>query len=97
MIASCSFFSLCLSILSSVVALRTLVVLGAQSMQTSKLSRKTNKTFDDARWMLTIIRVTTECQDTTGLARLCRGTWLMRILTKMGKWYMKRVLVVEVP
>jgi hypothetical protein len=46
---------------------------------------KTNETIDDVRWMLTIIQVGPECRDTAGLARLCCGTWLMRILTKMKK------------
>jgi hypothetical protein len=40
MIISCLLFSLCLSILSSTAALRTLVVLGVQSLWTSKLLKK---------------------------------------------------------
>jgi hypothetical protein len=58
--------------------------------------KETNKTFDDARWTLTIIQVALEYRDADGHAQLCRDTWLMRILTKMGKWYMKRVLGMEV-
>jgi hypothetical protein len=36
------------------------------------------KTFDDARWMLTMTQVAPECQDTGRLAHLCRDTKLMR-------------------
>jgi hypothetical protein len=36
--------------------------------------KKTDETFDDAKWMLTITRVAPDCRDTTEHARLCRGT-----------------------
>jgi hypothetical protein len=52
--------------------------------------KQTNETFDDARWILTMTWVAPEYRDTVGLASLCRGTWLMRILTKATKEYMKR-------
>jgi hypothetical protein len=58
---------------------------------------KTSETFDDARWILTIIWVAPECQDTTGVARPYSGTWLTRILTKMKEGYMKGALGMEVP
>jgi hypothetical protein len=61
MIVSCSLFSLCLSVLPSTAALRTLVVLTVQLLRTSKLLKNTNDTFDDARWMLTITRLAPEC------------------------------------
>jgi hypothetical protein len=61
MIVSCSLFSLCLSLLPSTAALRTLVVLTVQLLRTSKLLKNTNDTFDDARWMLTITRLAPEC------------------------------------
>jgi hypothetical protein len=56
--------------------LRTLVVLGVQLLWASNLfeKRKTDKTFDDARWMLTITRVAPEHRDTTGPTHLCHGT-----------------------
>jgi hypothetical protein len=76
MIISCSLFSLYLSVLPIAAALRTF--------------EKTNETFDDMRWMLTITRVACECRDRAGLAHLCRGTSLMRILTKAKEGYMKR-------
>jgi hypothetical protein len=47
--------------------------------------RKPSETLDDTRWILTIILVAPECQDTTGPAWLCRGTWLMRIFIKMRR------------
>jgi hypothetical protein len=80
MIVSCLLFSLCLSVLLGAATLITLMVLGEQLLRTSKLKR--NKTFAEVRWMLTIIWIAPECWDTTVLARLCRGTWLMRILTR---------------
>jgi hypothetical protein len=45
MIVSCSLFSLCLSVLLSIVASRTLVVLGVQSLWTSKLLRRNRQNF----------------------------------------------------
>jgi hypothetical protein len=55
MIISCSLFFLCLPILPNVAALRTLVVLEVKSMWTPKLLKENKQTFDDARWILTII------------------------------------------
>jgi hypothetical protein len=55
----------------------------AADLQT--FEEKTNKTFYDASWMLTMTWVAPECQDTARLACLCCGTWLMGILTKMKK------------
>jgi hypothetical protein len=43
MIVSCSPFSLCLPVLPSIAALRTLVVPSVQLLQTSKLLKKKNK------------------------------------------------------
>jgi hypothetical protein len=90
MVVSCLLFSLCLSVLPNVAALRTLVLLDVQSPRTSKfLEKKTNGTFDDARWILAIIRVAPECRDIARLAWLRRGTRLMRILTKTREGYKK--------
>jgi hypothetical protein len=76
-------FSLCLSVLLSTITLRTLVVLVTQLLRSSKhLKKKTNKTFDNVRWMLTMTWVAPECRDAGGLARLCRDTRLMRIFAK---------------
>jgi hypothetical protein len=36
--------------------------------------KKTDKTFDDAEWMLTETRVAPECRDTAEPTRLCCGT-----------------------
>jgi hypothetical protein len=73
----------------SVVATRTLVVLGMQSLRTSKL-KKTNKTFDDVKWILTIIWVALECRVSTRISHLCHGTWLIRILTKAKEGVQER-------
>jgi hypothetical protein len=97
MVISCPLFSLCLSVLPSVASMRTLVVLGVLSPWTSKLLKKTSKTFDDARWILTIIRVAPDCRDIAEHARLRRGTRLMRILTKTREGYKKGALGMEVP
>jgi hypothetical protein len=36
--------------------------------------KKTAKTFDDAKWMLTTTQIAPKCQGTAGLAHLCQGT-----------------------
>jgi hypothetical protein len=81
----------------SIIALRTLVVLSMQSLQTSNLLKKTNETFADVRRILTIILVAPEWRDSARITRLCRGPWWMRILTKMKKGYMKGALGMKVP
>jgi hypothetical protein len=85
-------FSLSLLVLLSTAALGTLVVLGAWLQRTSKLlqNNKTDGTFDDALWVLTMARVAPECQGTARPARLCRGTLLMSILTCATKEYVKQ-------
>jgi hypothetical protein len=46
------------------------VAAGVQMFQ----KKKTYKTFDNAKWMLSTIRVAPECRDTGGHAHLCHGT-----------------------
>jgi hypothetical protein len=58
---------------------------------------KTNETFDDVRWILTITRVAPECRHIGGHARLRRGTRLMRILTETREGYEKGALGMDVP
>jgi hypothetical protein len=54
-VTSCYPLSLCLSVLLSAAALRTLVVLGIQLLWASELFKKGKwkKIFDDVKWMLT--------------------------------------------
>jgi hypothetical protein len=65
-VAYCYLFSLHLLAVPSVADMRTLVVLGMQLFRGYKLFKKskTDKTFNDVRWMLTITRVAPECWDT---------------------------------
>jgi hypothetical protein len=81
-IVSCLFFSLCLSVMPSITALRTLVVLACNHYRPPNFSKKTNETFDYVRRISTIIRVAPKCWDSTEITHLCHGTWLIRILTK---------------
>jgi hypothetical protein len=60
----------------------------AVALQTIK--KKMNETSDDARWVLTINRVSPKCRDIASPARLCCGTWLMRMFTKTKKWVRKK-------
>jgi hypothetical protein len=75
--------------------MRSLVALGLQFLWASKLFKKriTDKTFDDAKWMLTITRVVPKCRDTAGPAHLCHGTladkhthWATKEYMRMGYW-----------
>jgi hypothetical protein len=62
-------FSFRLLVPPSVAALGTLVVLDAQLLQTSKLLKKgIDTTFDDAQWVLTMIRRAPKCRDIGGPA-----------------------------
>jgi hypothetical protein len=60
----------------STMAFRVLEVLGMKLLRTSKHfeKTKTDKTFYDEKWMLTITRVAPKCWDTVGPARLCHDT-----------------------
>jgi hypothetical protein len=75
-VVSCLIISLCLSVLSSAIASRNLVVLGVRLLRTSKLLEKkeTDKNFDDVRWVLTRTHVAPECRDTARPTRPYRGT-----------------------
>jgi hypothetical protein len=77
--------------MASAAVLRTLVVFGLLFLQTSKLfeKREIDKTFDDARWVLTITRVVHECRDTSWPTGLYHDTWSMSILTDVTKGHMK--------
>jgi hypothetical protein len=84
-IASCLPFPLRLSVRMCIAALGTLVVLGAQLLQTTKpfeRKKETNKTFDNALGLQTITRETLECRD---IVRLARGAWLMIVLNNVTK------------
>jgi hypothetical protein len=69
------------------------VAVGVQTFQ----KKKTDKTFDDVKWMLTIIRVAPECRDTARPTRLCRGTLADEHTYRGGKRvHEKIVLGIEV-
>jgi hypothetical protein len=69
----------------------------AMAVQTFQ-KKKTNETFKDVKWMLTITQVASECRDRAEPARLCCGT-LADGHTDIGdkRVHEKRVPGIEVP
>jgi hypothetical protein len=89
MTASCSLFSMFVSPterrnLENFIGPWSTIVVALQTIK-----KKMNKTFDDARWVLTINQVSPKCRDIARPACLCHGTWLMIMFTKTKKWVRK--------
>jgi hypothetical protein len=72
-----------LSVLPSAAVLRTLVVHVVQLLWAFKLfeKKKTDETFDDVKWMLTITQVAPSAKIQPGLPVCVKVLWPMSILT----------------